>query len=178
MTAHWPLSLFLHRQDHTLATTAQNCTKLHSPLSLPLMTASRGWIWGRMLREGCSICSFSQCDHVDSILLCFSLFPVCLFGLQRTVAKTHLLGLWSPDSDPDLAGDMVTHIPDTAHVAPPFPLRIKGESAAARVRRKCCAWKAFAILFLDSVFGLSDLWRVGEHENQGCVSSPRNRFKP
>lgn len=62
----------------------QNCTKLHAPLALPLLTASRGWILGGMLREGCSLCSSSQCDHVDCIFLCFSLFPVCLFGLQRT----------------------------------------------------------------------------------------------
>lgn len=44
------------------------------------------------------------------------------------MAETNLFGLWSQDSDPDLAGDTVTHISDTAHRAPQFPLKTNGES--------------------------------------------------
>lgn len=103
----------------------------------------------------------------------FHYFLSVYLAYREQVAKTNLLGLWSPDSPPDITGDTVTHTPDTAHMAPQFPLRTNRESVAGRVRRKCCAWKA-----LDSAFGLSDRWRVGEYENQGCVSSPGNRFKP
>lgn len=52
------------------------------------------------------------------------------------MAETNLFGLWSRDSDPDLAGDTVTHISDTAHRAPQFPLMTNGGSEGGVVPGK------------------------------------------
>lgn len=105
----------------------------------------------------------------------FHYFLSVYLAYREQVAKTNLLGLWSPGSAPDLAGDTVTRIPDTAHMVPQFPLRTNGESGWQGQKEVCLE----SLCYLVPRFRLwSDFWRVGEHENQGCVSFPGNRFKP